>query len=242
MLSRYNDASSADVSSLTSRSRSTTARYHPRLMLTALWTAGSPGRWKGPRRWDRSRSAPATGTAPDTKRRSSWACSWRSVTGDFLTDVKRNANRRRMGGRVRLDIRADWNAARPASATPTALTGATARGDAYFDTSGSPTYPDAELLEVQTAADGVARFADRGQLAITSTGCSISGEPTDVLADIVDGGYFLLAIAEPTPPTPATPLDAAGTLAGALAGSSVWRRCRWRHRLRSTSQARWPEG
>ena len=37
-----------------------------------------------------------------------------------------------------------------------------------------------------------------------------------MLADIVDGGHFLLAIAEPTPPTP---LDAAGTLAGALAGS-----------------------
>ena len=134
-----------------------------------------------------------------------------SITNNFLTDV--DASPVEGEWEVAADLTFGRIERRPAPRLYRAA-GSTARGDAYFDTTGSPMYPDAELF-IQTAADGVARY----QIAGSGNNVNwvlISGEPTDVLADIVDGDRFLLAIAEPTPPTP---LDAAGTLAGALAGS-----------------------
>ena len=76
-------------------------------------------------------------------------------------------------------------------------TGSTARGDAYFDTTGDPTYPDA-LFFIQTTADGVARY----NIAASGQNVNLtleSGENASVLANIITGDYFLLAIAELSP-------------------------------------------
>ena len=74
-------------------------------------------------------------------------------------------------------------------------TGSTARSDAYFNTSGSPTYPEAELI-IQTTDDGVAKYdvSGSGNNANFSLG---TGENADVSDNIVTGDFFLLAIAEP---------------------------------------------
>ena len=72
------------------------------------------------------------------------------------------------------------------------------RMDAYFDNEGAPQYPDAKLF-IQTAADGVAIYSIFGGGNAGARWSLDTGENSDVLANIVDGTQFLLAVAEPDP-------------------------------------------
>ena len=74
-------------------------------------------------------------------------------------------------------------------------TGSTARADDYFDTSGSPTYPDADLV-LQTVDDGAAKYDVSGS-GNNANFTLDTGENADVADNIITGDFFLLAIAEP---------------------------------------------
>ena len=73
-------------------------------------------------------------------------------------------------------------------------TGSTDAANAYFNATGTPQYPDAQLF-IQTAADGRATYSDSP--SGTNANFALSAQDGPVVDNIATGDFFLVAIAEP---------------------------------------------